>query len=981
MEQINKLQPNRTISLRGFDGFGAAAAITQATETGFTVSGVFRATDDFTVLTLFDADDFWGHPLVKYLPDFDFTEIVLEFDIAFHNLMTFDDTWYPSIDWLYVDMITAAGDALQVQPVTSDASAYPAPTLTVTVEGTDSVGGNYLVIWQENNAYSYTTATGDTAEVIAAGLAAAINTGSTLTATASGAAILITTVANSPSGNLAHVYCESQASDVTFDPATAEFSGAPTDRTLHVTVDFTELTGNNLTTGATFSGPQESIRQIWMTFAPRLPDGSAFVDVEWSATFSNWTVTDPDNVRPLQVAGPNSVRMEETDWACVYTGQSWASEAGFYSQGFANQASTVGDSVTMTYNCQLTHDLYLGTALYIDRMQWGVSVDGDAETLLDCYLNTDPQVVARRVLRTSLAPGAHTVTLTVRAPSAASTGTGGVYFDFIEAAVTSDVPAPAGPWLNRSPAIDYDTDHGYRLPPERLLWMLLQLGYQGPIDLYAGVFWWMQKTLAGATFPSASVDFSQMTYVGGSPVADGDQVFLAFGDSAVSANTIGITVWTTDDATSLAARLMYRVNANSVGVWASAEGSVLTLTARALSAQYQFPLTVFKEEVDGTIVELTFGGSLATGGVEGNWNIDPTQTPTLNAAAAAWFTDFYTLAAAAGLSVTTAYSMELVNPPDDPVNGHVWAARYADGYVVETATGFGTLNSTQCAPGASEFLAYQTRVYLDTAALAVAAGLTPEFQFGEFLWWFFSDAHGAGSTSVLTGTETPPASGTGGAIPYGSLSRPTGTEANLTGGMAYYDNETNAAAEAALGRPLYTFVEPTDDPTVNGGADVAFLQARLAAHVNSIGAALRAAYPDVLLELLWPYDVNYPVPIGRESLGGRLNFAVNLPPVWTAKVTSGLDRFKMEALDFGSGTRSLDLAAIAIAFPTVLSWPLDSVRYLFPVFNGGCPWQAEYLSAVYAGILYVTPFAFDHVCLFAWSVEEPVLVPTAQVTA
>ncbi len=264
---------------------------------------------------------------------------------------------------------------------------------------------------------------------------------------------------------------------------------------------------------------------------------------------------------------------------------------------------------------------------------------------------------------------------------------------------------------------------------------------------------------------------------------------------------------------------------------------------------------------------------------------------------------------------------------------------------VLTATGFNNLNSTQCAPMASEFLAYQIRAYLEIAGLQAAAGLTPELQFGEFEWWFFS-----------------------------SLSAQ-----NLNGGMAYSDAETQAAALVALGRPLHAFVLTTDDPGVNGGADAAFLAGRLRSHVATVCEAVLAQYPTALFELLWPYDVNYPVPIGRESLGGRLNYAVNLPLEWRAKAGSGLDRFKCEALDFGSGTRSLDLALQAIRLPTtVLGWPLDSVRYLFPVFNGGCPWQAEYLSAVYVGIPAITPFAMDHVCLFAWRIEEPVLIPGAQ---
>src|SRR4051794_27071849 len=48
-ERIYKLQPDRTLSLRGFDSFAAAASIHSASPHGFTVSGTFRDPADFAV--------------------------------------------------------------------------------------------------------------------------------------------------------------------------------------------------------------------------------------------------------------------------------------------------------------------------------------------------------------------------------------------------------------------------------------------------------------------------------------------------------------------------------------------------------------------------------------------------------------------------------------------------------------------------------------------------------------------------------------------------------------------------------------------------------------------------------------------------------------------------------------------------------------------------------------------------------------------
>jgi hypothetical protein len=42
MDSVLKLQPHRTVRLQGLDDYGAAAALWGASDTGFTVSGVFR---------------------------------------------------------------------------------------------------------------------------------------------------------------------------------------------------------------------------------------------------------------------------------------------------------------------------------------------------------------------------------------------------------------------------------------------------------------------------------------------------------------------------------------------------------------------------------------------------------------------------------------------------------------------------------------------------------------------------------------------------------------------------------------------------------------------------------------------------------------------------------------------------------------------------------------------------------------------------
>ena len=163
-----------------------------------------------------------------------------------------------------------------------------------------------------------------------------------------------------------------------------------------------------------------------------------------------------------------------------------------------------------------------------------------------------------------------------------------------------------------------------------------------------------------------------------------------------------------------------------------------------------------------------------------------------------------------------------------------------------------------------------------------------------------------------------------------------------------------AAAATALGRPLASFWTPDDDPSANA-ADVAFLAARLFAHLQAPIAFVQATYPGAKFELLWPHDVTlgsvYWNTAWPYAQGGRLNRAANYPAGLEARAGSGFDRMKMEALSWGASYRNLDLAKAAIAFPTATpaTWPLANIAYLVPIFNGGCPTKSEFLAALNAG--------------------------------
>jgi hypothetical protein len=687
------------------------------------------------------------------------------------------------------------------------------------------------------------------------------------------------------------------------------------------------------------------------------------------------------------VAGPGSVRIEQDDDACKYNG-TWITDpasldAGFYSEYFVTATDDLAASVNVTYTCQFTHDLYIGTSLYVNRGKAGIRLDSDTETLLNCYLNTGSPLITRRIVRSHVAPGTHTVT--IRLAEA-----GWFYFDFLEAAVASDVPDALAPRTGISPALDFDTDHTYKLSPARLMWVMDKLGYAGPMNEYLGVFWWNERKLSGGTLSTAQITFSG-TFSGAAPTPDTITLTLNGAD-------LKKTVFPADTLSTIAQHFAAYINSAFVGAYAQASGAVLTIIGRSPAPAYTVSVAVSTTSVAGlaTVTDAPVAGTYGT------WFIDDTVSPPINRATRDWHADFYALCASRSRPVTTALSMELVYPPDG------YAAKYPDGTAVSTDTGFGSLVSNHCAIGGSKMLAYQKAVYRKIAQMQTAAGLTPSVQFGEFLWWYFPVANykpvgyasfaapisigTAAAHGLTTGAQVTIAGVQGNTAANGTFTITVtdathftlnGTSGNgnytgggtiLGGGMAFYDDETSAAAAAALGRPLHTFASPNDDPNPNS-ADALFLRNRLRDHVAALIADLRSAYPTAKCELLFPYDVNHPTPVPEDApnLGGRLNRFINLPVEWQTQATSGLDTMKVEALAFATTMRDLDLALEAINLFPGFGWPLTALRYLVPVFGIATPWYRELALALGAGINTNNLWAFDHVCLYNLPVPEPAL--------
>lgn len=908
-----KLRPDRTIALRGFDGLGAAAAIHHASEQGFQVSGVFRDPADFAVLILYDADSFYEHLRFKYLPDFDFRGVVLSFDLTMRGLQPIDSMKYPTIDWPYLDVIRPDGTSARIR--LSDHAevigAHGIAEAQVSVVAGQVQPYDRVTIWYQNYAFDYIAEGNETSAYVAERLAAMINStsfqpGYGIRASVSGSTIRIQARARGVDGNHVAMYATWKNDNLKLSHSSWRLTGGHSDVTYRVRLDFSSL-------------GVDQIRLAWLTFAPQLAVASEYEPTEWEAIFENWRVEDPLGVAQLRYASEASVMVSsESRWVRYSPG--WLLEAGWFEAGYARRASSVGDWCEVTYYCGREHELWIGTALYVDRGMVSVQVDDQPPVELDCYLANEPQVITRRrVGDFVLPPGRHRVKITLIGKNPSSLGSF-FYFDYLQAVVPGEKPRPIPASGRLAPANDYGTDHGYKLSPQRLMWIMDELGYGGEGNVYVSVFWWNQRKVMGRVWPEARIDFTPYG------IQDGDQVFLDIGGLV-----IGKSCFAQDTASTVAYHFSAFLNEVSVGVWAQTSAGAVAIRPRAISPAYEFPVRCWIER-GAQVIPVAVDGSLS-GGVYGQWYIDPDQSPALNRAARDWLSDICREYAARERSLVLAYSMELLYPPDDPQAGEVWAARYPDGSPVLTDTGFANHHTTHCT-FSNTVLAYHKRVFLETAQIMAESGIPIWLQFGEFLWWFFSNPSG----------------------------------------MAFYDAWTQQKAIDRLGRPLHVFRSPDDDPSVNNYADAQLLADLLYDYCRQIREHVLASFPEAKFELLLALDVNHPTPAGRFSLGGKLNYFINAQARFRSPQQAPFDRLKIEALNFGAWSFDLNLAAWCIRWwKDHASWPRDSVRYNIPVFRGAAPWERECHIAFLEGIPMVMMWAFDHICLYSFRGGDPTL--------
>lgn len=732
MTTLAKLDPRYDISLQGFDRRGAAASINNASATGFTVSGRWGDLADFAVLYLRNADDLYGHLFTsRYLPDFSLAGVTLDFDLALTGCMNPTSAKYQSVPWGNLSYITSA--EVEGTPV-----ALPAPTTTTgaaaasgsfTVAGTPTAWDRVQLIYLSNVVFevivgqTYNSVVVLTLAQIATELARQVNVDGHLAATAAGAVVTVTAPAGADGNGVelltaygslygalvqTQIYPTGASGSPPPSGLAAKLTGGIDPTSQHYHLDFTAL-------------GLGSCRKIWLTLAPPLnydsgdvnPSLVAFAPLEFSAVFSNWTVVDAGNVTPLKIAGPGSVTIGNRDAWTSYTGNGWAQVAGFYFQGFARESSHAGDKVTVAYSCQHAHNLYLGTSALSTNGQFSVSVDNGAAVTVSCYALESAAIAVRRLIASEVAAGIHLVTFTVAAGAHGTT----CLFDYLQAAVLSDPVGPSVVYPKLNAACDYDTDQTYKIPPSRALWVLSQMGLQGDLDFYAGVFFALKRVRNGGHFRKATVTLSG-TIGTGTGWGDGDIVWITVGGStadppnagtvisgatttggnptggsALGGTVFGAAAYPMDTFATLAQRLVNAINGLFVGICAAPTSTPGQATITVLSPINGFSLDVSLSA--GASVTLAVSGDIGTtgmvGGNEGTWSVDASQaSPPLNRAFSDYLADFAAQVHALGQTLTVAFSQELLGPPDANTSAGAWSQRFADGTTVLTDTGFGS---------------------------------------------------------------------------------------------------------------------------------------------------------------------------------------------------------------------------------------------------------------------------------------------------
>ena len=974
-EQLFKLSPHRDLQSYFYQP-SAIAALSNATESGFTLSGTWRQQFDWAVVE-WNRDNVFEHPALRYLPDGDLSGLTLNYVEQRANCLPIESDVYPFVEWPYLRLWAAGADGnehvyyvrLEDHAAPVDSSGYRNASATLTLTGVPTQGKAVGVSFEglpttpsqplaEQHFYCIPQSN-DSLTDVAAQLAANINnfpafgiqatsSGPSITFEYSGADVLAGKTGSN--ANRLGVYGYADAgSQAGWTQPSAVFEGGSFPAEYQVSLDFGHLQGAMDDPGQftqpnfqPVSIPTQKVRKVRWTWAADLQPGS-FERSEFSVVVSNWTVT--GSGRQYFVAGPGSRRIEDDDPSVAYSATGAASDwdtqgPGNYSGSRIHLTQTTGATCSVEYSEPAEHQLYFGTRALTGGAIAEVSVDGGPPLVFN--LQAPGEDVLLRVPIGSVTAGSHRVVITHSGAPAGSSpdAVSDLYFDFLELAYPSaDLPDFA-PQSQLALATDWDTLHSQSLPAERTAWLLWKLGFHARVNHYIGAIWYYELFRPGHQYAQLTMT---VTAAAGGPTGyteldiGSDLSQLQQGTDA-SKVTIQHQNLTADTDATIAQALALLINRSTSGIWASASGNVVTITARTMGTAGN-GLAFLPYSAPGSNVVLTLSSNTLVGGLDGVnagfdsndpnavtldaftqfWRTDLNAMPRLNRACRDWSGAFFHALASYGIDCVASFSTELAHV--DPGFNTGMAQRYSDGSPVVLNTPAVQTNFSPVG------LSFWQEVYLEMAALQAGAGLVPYLQSGEVQWWYFAKH----TWQKVNGTW----------VDLG--------DAQI--GMPFYDDYTKQQFAAAYGRAMQIIqagADPADYP-----AETTFLPLLIGAYTAAIRNALRQRYANARFEILYPTDVN----------NTPLNLAINYPVNdWTPQ---NLNCLKTESFSYTADC-DLDAGAGSIDFSAAKGFSTMQRSHLVGIGDRKTAWMKESNLAQAQGLESVVLFALDQFCLIGY---------------
>jgi len=114
---------------------------------------------DFAVLVLFQKDDPFGHPLFSYLPDGDLTGLVLDFDVTWQGIQSWESLKNAWTDWNTLDC-TVNGAGQKVPwfgtsgiTITCNTTGRTGASASYTLSLNSPQAGDKVTLWYQNQSF------------------------------------------------------------------------------------------------------------------------------------------------------------------------------------------------------------------------------------------------------------------------------------------------------------------------------------------------------------------------------------------------------------------------------------------------------------------------------------------------------------------------------------------------------------------------------------------------------------------------------------------------------------------------------------------------------------------------------------------------------------------------------------------------------------------------------------------------------------